>query len=696
MGEEFGMGVLGPLGSADPSATDPQMQLLLYKQMLARALRQRESGAKPPMTSPWQVAGSVAQDAVNAWQQRSSMDEVRQASKDQAAQSAGWMDKLPGMIQSLQAGGGQTAPEPAAPAQERMAGPMPSAPTHSFEGSADATQRGDPRDLAIRTQLAEAGGEGELGQSAVAHVINNRVKSGKWGADAGSVVQAPMQFSPWNAGSTNDPRRFRPDSPEYQRAAGIYDRAVSGDEPDPTGGALHFANPQASTASWVKKAQDAGNGTRIGNHVFFRGLNEGVPQQGAQGVSANPMAAALADPSISSVTTQPQPVASGAPAAGGQAMSPKMRASLMAVALANQPGGAAAGKIMAAYAANMPPDRLTPGQIADARAKTAPHPEVAWSPEREAQYMRTRSPHNVPPGSAVLGADNKPIFTNPANPQNPLGDNAIGQAAQALNDLTPKIMNGTATPAQEMTFQQAYSIFTRETKNPDGSINSALPIPPAAQAAATALSGRAARQAPAGGAPPGSRVETDAAGNTRTIRPPTLTTASQTEIEKDMKNIGTAISRVTTAREQFNPSFLTLSGKAANAGRAWAEWATGSLGPENKAELSKYTEYTTNTLNYLNAAIQAATGAAMGVEEAKRLITAMPNPNDSPTQFLAKIQVVEEGLNAARGRNQEMMRGGVRGQSGEGAAPAGPQENSIVIQNGVRYRIQNGQGVRIE
>ena len=46
------------------------------------------------------------------------------------------------------------------------------------------------RDLAIRTVLSEAGGQGPQGMAAVAHVIRNRVISGKYGGGSYEIGRA--------------------------------------------------------------------------------------------------------------------------------------------------------------------------------------------------------------------------------------------------------------------------------------------------------------------------------------------------------------------------------------------------------------------------------------------------------------------------------------------------------------------------
>src|SRR5690349_6650384 len=94
----------------------------------------------------------------------------------------------------------------------------------------------------VRTILGESAQEGPQGQAAVAHVILNRLASGNYGKTASDVVLAPRQFEPWST-RADELKAIKPQSAAYRNAADIVDMAVSGDVPDPTGGATHFLNP---------------------------------------------------------------------------------------------------------------------------------------------------------------------------------------------------------------------------------------------------------------------------------------------------------------------------------------------------------------------------------------------------------------------------------------------------------------------
>lgn len=77
---------------------------------------------------------------------------------------------------------------------------------------------GSDLDNVTRTIIAEAGQNGTpASMAAVASVIRNRLAAGGYGKTATEVVHQPYQFTPWNSGSGNDPRRFEADSPAAVR-----------------------------------------------------------------------------------------------------------------------------------------------------------------------------------------------------------------------------------------------------------------------------------------------------------------------------------------------------------------------------------------------------------------------------------------------------------------------------------------------
>lgn len=157
-------------------------------------------------------------------------------------------------------------------------------------------------DLLVRTMYGEAAGEGPDGQAAVGHVILNRVKEGDryGGPSVRDVVMAPKQFEPWgNPAARKRMLALDPSSPKYQQLAQIAQGVASGEVPDPTGGATHFANEDivkqrrgGGVAPWMAKMADSAR--KIGNHTFYGGGGAPVDPSGlppsppSQGMPAPP------------------------------------------------------------------------------------------------------------------------------------------------------------------------------------------------------------------------------------------------------------------------------------------------------------------------------------------------------------------------------------------------------------------------
>lgn len=143
------------------------------------------------------------------------------------------------------------------------------------------------RDIVIRTVIGEAGGEGDVGMAAVAHVIRNRSMAKGFPNTPGAVSMQRGQFSIWNgvtgytAGTSASERgrynallnRYNPGDALYERVGGIVDQVFSGETPDPTGRAVNYYAPRGMPGGrapswWNKRVRAAGGVVEIGNHRF--------------------------------------------------------------------------------------------------------------------------------------------------------------------------------------------------------------------------------------------------------------------------------------------------------------------------------------------------------------------------------------------------------------------------------------------
>jgi hypothetical protein len=136
----------------------------------------------------------------------------------------------------------------------------------------------DPADLDLitRTVIGEASNQDIIGQLAVAHVIKNRLVSGRYGRDARQVLFAPKQFEPWST-RRDELMGYRTDDPAYRRARMAVEAAFSGELDDPTGGATHFQNERVvrergnvNGLAWLEDMKRNGSARVIGDHIFGR------------------------------------------------------------------------------------------------------------------------------------------------------------------------------------------------------------------------------------------------------------------------------------------------------------------------------------------------------------------------------------------------------------------------------------------
>ena len=127
----------------------------------------------------------------------------------------------------------------------------------------------DDLDILAWTMLGEAGGQGQGGMADIAHVVLNRLNTGKYGSSIQDVALAPKQFSTWNSGSGgNDPKgKYPKSSSEFQRARQIAEQVIAGQIPGPPGRPLDYNAPSIKPY-WADSKSQHGTYERNG-HVYY-------------------------------------------------------------------------------------------------------------------------------------------------------------------------------------------------------------------------------------------------------------------------------------------------------------------------------------------------------------------------------------------------------------------------------------------
>lgn len=143
-----------------------------------------------------------------------------------------------------------------------------------------------------------------------------------------------------------------------------------------------------------------------------------------------------------------------------------------------------------------------------------------------------------------------------------------------------------------------------------------------------------------------------------------LTNSTQTQLEKDVITAEDGLARLDEMDRLYQPEFQTLGKKfdmAVISGKARFNLP---VSPEEQAALSQFTMARANAFNYMNKLLHQLSGAAIGVEEAQRLMQALPNPGtglfdgDDWVTFQAKMDAVKADLRSTLERNQKRRQSG--------------------------------------
>lgn len=114
---------------------------------------------------------------------------------------------------------------------------------------------------------------------------------------------------------------------------------------------------------------------------------------------------------------------------------------------------------------------------------------------------------------------------------------------------------------------------------------------------------------------------------------------------------------------KFDSSYLTLPEQLVQGGLAAAEKMGIPLSPELVGRMEGYSEWKQTSIDALNKYINQITGAAVGVQEEKRIRAAFPDPQkDSPTQYISKLRQSYKMALGGRKRAERLLRSGVTRQ----------------------------------
>jgi hypothetical protein len=141
------------------------------------------------------------------------------------------------------------------------------------------------------------------------------------------------------------------------------------------------------------------------------------------------------------------------------------------------------------------------------------------------------------------------------------------------------------------------------------------------------------------------------------------TTAGQ--VEQGALSDAAAVTRLNNIQFSYKPEYQNIKFRT---GQAWNTLRDkfGKLPDSEKRQLAEYSQYKQNSLQNLNQTIKDITGAAMGVQEAERIIASLPNAGtdifsgDSPTEFEAKLNNAVKQTKYALARKNYALKSGLK------------------------------------
>lgn len=144
-----------------------------------------------------------------------------------------------------------------------------------------------------------------------------------------------------------------------------------------------------------------------------------------------------------------------------------------------------------------------------------------------------------------------------------------------------------------------------------------------------------------------------------------LSKGTQGKVEEKALSAGDAITRLNDIQASYRPEYQDIRFRFGQ-GFASLKDKFNLLPPKDQQTLAAYSKYKQNTVQNMNQTIKDLTGASMGVDEAKRIISTLPNPGmdifdgDSPTEFQSKLENAMSQTKYSLARQTYALRKGLK------------------------------------
>lgn len=147
--------------------------------------------------------------------------------------------------------------------------------------------------------------------------------------------------------------------------------------------------------------------------------------------------------------------------------------------------------------------------------------------------------------------------------------------------------------------------------------------------------------------------------------PLSLGKAGENKVDEDLLNNTSKVTRLNDIQRTFKPEFLQIGNRAKQAFNSAKLKVGGRLDPKDEKSLTEFSEWKRSAITNLNQTIKDLTGAAMGVQEADRIVASLPNPGqgltdgDDAVAFQSKLNSAIKEVKNAVARGAYIKRNGM-------------------------------------
>jgi hypothetical protein len=135
-----------------------------------------------------------------------------------------------------------------------------------------------------------------------------------------------------------------------------------------------------------------------------------------------------------------------------------------------------------------------------------------------------------------------------------------------------------------------------------------------------------------------------------------LSKTAQSKIDENVLDSTARLARVSEIERRFKPKYQVLGNRIANSWTSLKSRMGVGLDPKEAAELTEFQQFRRVSTEDLNRLIKELTGSAMGVQEAERIMSTVPQAGqnfwdgDDPVTFKAKLDATLQSVKMAVAR----------------------------------------------